>query len=141
MKPLGLGVYQKWKREITWPPVGESALMNMEESSRKEHGRNQEDEEEDDEWSEEHQEENDEEEEQEVEAKPIRKQPAPLGPDAGKVLVVQPDKIEKARASQVLKKRGDYVFPEIKMLNEPSANSRAEPEDFRKRAARCRRPR
>ena len=75
------------------------------------------------------------EDEEEVEAKPTRKQPAPLGPDAGKVLVVQPDKIEKARASQVLKKRGDYVFPEIKMLNEPSANSRAEPEDFRKRAA------
>ena len=72
---------------------------------------------------------------EEVEAKPPRKQPAPLGPDAGKVLVVQPDKIEKARASQVLKKRGDYVFPEIKMLNEPSANSKLEPEDFRKRAA------
>ena len=72
---------------------------------------------------------------EEVEAKPTRKQPEPLGPNAGKVLVVQPDKIEKARASQVIKKRGDYVFPEIKMLNEPSANSRAEPEDFRKRAA------
>ena len=38
------------------------------------------------------------------------------GPNAGKVLVVQPDKIEKARASQVVKKRGDYVFPEIRML-------------------------
>ncbi len=72
---------------------------------------------------------------EEVEAKPTRKQPEPLGPNAGKVLVVQPDKIEKARASQVIKKRGDYVFPEIKMLNEPSVNSRAEPEDFRKRAA------
>jgi S-DNA-T family DNA segregation ATPase FtsK/SpoIIIE len=72
---------------------------------------------------------------EEGEAKPTRKQPEPLGPNAGKVLVVQPDKIEKARASQVIKKRGDYVFPEIKMLNEPSANSRAEPEDFRKRAA------
>ena len=72
---------------------------------------------------------------EEVEVKPVRKAPAPLGPDAGKVLVVQPDKIEKARASQVLKKRGDYVFPEVKMLNEPSANSKAEPEDFRKRAA------
>ena len=68
-------------------------------------------------------------------AKPPRKQPEPLGPNAGKVLVVQPDKIEKARASQVIKKRGDYVFPEIKMLNEPSANSKLEPEDFRKRAA------
>ncbi len=76
-----------------------------------------------------------EEDDEEVQAKPVRKLPEPLGPDAGKVLVVQPDKIEKARASQVLKKRGDYVFPEIKMLNEPSANSRAEPEDFRKRAA------
>mgnify|MGYP006182589827 CR=1 FL=1 len=65
MKPLDLGVYQKWKREITWPPVGKSALMNMEESSLKEHERNQEDEEEDDKWSEEQQEENDEEEEQE----------------------------------------------------------------------------
>ena len=74
-------------------------------------------------------------EEDEVEAKPVRKTPEPLGPDAGKVLVVQPDKIEKARASQVIKKRGDYIFPEIKMLNEPAANSKAEPEDFRKRAS------
>jgi len=70
-----------------------------------------------------------------AEAKPPRKQPEPLGPNAGKVLVVQPDKIEKARASQVIKKRGDYVFPEIKMLNEPSGGSKAEPEDFRKRAS------
>ena len=76
-----------------------------------------------------------EEDEEEVQAKPVRKTPEPLGPDAGKVLVVQPDKIEKARASQVIKKRGDYVFPEIKMLNEPVANSKAEPEDFRKRAS------
>jgi len=72
-----------------------------------------------------------EEEEDEVEAKPVRKTPEP----AGKVLVVQPDKIEKARASQVIKKRGDYVFPEIKMLNEPVADSKLEPEDFRKRAS------
>jgi S-DNA-T family DNA segregation ATPase FtsK/SpoIIIE len=76
-----------------------------------------------------------EEDEEEVDVKPVRKTPSPLGPDAGKVLVVQPDKIEKARASQVIKKRGDYVFPEIKMLNEPVANSKAEPEDFRKRAS------
>jgi S-DNA-T family DNA segregation ATPase FtsK/SpoIIIE len=68
-------------------------------------------------------------------AKPPRKVPEPLGPNAGKVLVVQPDKIEKARASQVIKKRGDYVFPEIKMLNEPADASKAVPEDFRKRAA------
>jgi DNA segregation ATPase FtsK/SpoIIIE, S-DNA-T family len=75
------------------------------------------------------------EDEEEVEAKPVRKTPEPLGPNAGKVLVVQPDKIEKARASQVIKKRGDYIFPEVKMLNEPSANSKLEPEDFRKRAS------
>jgi len=75
--------------------------------------------------------EEEEEEEDEVEAKPVRKTPEP----AGKVLVVQPDKIEKARASQVIKKRGDYVFPEIKMLNEPVADSKLEPEDFRKRAS------
>ena len=72
-----------------------------------------------------------EEDEEEVEAKPVRKTPEP----AGKVLVVQPDKIEKARASQVIKKRGDYVFPEIRMLNEPADNSKLEPEDFRKRAS------
>ena len=76
-----------------------------------------------------------EEEDEEEEAKTVRRQPEPLGPNAGKVLVVQPDKIEKARASQVIKKRGDYVFPEVKMLNEPAANSKAEPEDFRKRAS------
>jgi DNA segregation ATPase FtsK/SpoIIIE, S-DNA-T family len=77
----------------------------------------------------------DEEEEEVPEAKPPRKTPEPLGPNAGKVLVVQPDKIEKARASQVIKKRGDYVFPEIKMLNEPADASKVAPEDFRKRAA------
>jgi len=75
------------------------------------------------------------EDEEEVDAKPTRKTPEPLGPNAGKVLVVQPDKIEKARASQVIKKRGDYIFPEVKMLNEPAANSKLEPEDFRKRAS------
>ena len=72
---------------------------------------------------------------EEEEAKPVRKVPDPLGAPAGKVLVVQPDKIEKARASQVIKKRGDYVFPEIKMLNEPATGSKLEPEDFRKRAS------
>jgi S-DNA-T family DNA segregation ATPase FtsK/SpoIIIE len=80
-------------------------------------------------------EEEEEDEEEEEAAKPPRKQPEPLGPNAGKVLVVQPDKIEKARASQVIKKRGDYVFPEIKMLNEPADGSKVAPEDFRKRAA------
>jgi DNA segregation ATPase FtsK/SpoIIIE, S-DNA-T family len=76
-----------------------------------------------------------EDEEEVPEAKPPRKAPEPLGPNAGKVLVVQPDKIEKARASQVIKKRGDYVFPEVRMLNEPADASKAVPEDFRKRAA------
>ena len=77
----------------------------------------------------------DEEEEEETEAKAVRKTPEPLGPSAGKVLIVKPDQIEKARASQVIKKRGDYVFPEIKMLNEPAAGSKLAPEDFRKRAS------
>ena len=76
-----------------------------------------------------------EEEEEEVEAAPARRTPEPLGQSAGKVLIVKPDQIEKARASQVIKKRGDYVFPEVKMLNEPSAGSKLEPEDFRKRAS------
>ena len=65
MIPLDLGVYQKWKSKITWPPFGESALMNMEKFSLIEHERNQEDEDEDDKWLEEQQEENDDEEEQE----------------------------------------------------------------------------
>ena len=73
--------------------------------------------------------------EPEAAAKPPRKAPEPLGPKSGKVLVVQPDKIEKASGAQVLKKRGDYVFPELKMLNAPAAGSKVEPEDFRKRAA------
>lgn len=69
------------------------------------------------------------------EPKAERKPLQPLGQNAGKVLVVQPDKIEKARASQIIKKRGDYVFPEFKMLNEPASGSVLVPEDFRKRAA------
>jgi S-DNA-T family DNA segregation ATPase FtsK/SpoIIIE len=77
----------------------------------------------------------DEDEEEETEAKAVRKTPDPLGAPAGKVLIVKPDQIEKARASQVIKKRGDYVFPEIKMLNEPAAGSKLVPEDFRKRAS------
>ena len=77
----------------------------------------------------------DEDEEEETEAKAVRKTPDPLGSPAGKVLIVKPDQIEKARASQVIKKRGDYVFPEIKMLNEPAAGSKLVPEDFRKRAS------
>ena len=84
---------------------------------------------------EEEEEDAEEEEAPEPAAKPPRKPPEPLGPNAGKVLVVQPDKIEKARAGQVVKKRGDYVFPEIRMLNEPAEGSKAAPEDFRKRAA------
>ena len=77
----------------------------------------------------------DEDEEEETEAKAVRKTPEPIGAPAGKVLIVKPDQIEKARASQVIKKRGDYVFPEIKMLNEPAAGSKLVPEDFRKRAS------
>ncbi len=75
------------------------------------------------------------EEEVEPEAKPVRKAPEPLGPNAGKVLVVKPDKIERASAGQILKRRGDYVFPAVGMLNEPKSTGAVVPEDFRKRAS------
>ncbi len=77
-----------------------------------------------------------EEDEEEVEAKPTRKQPAPLGEKVGKILVIQQAKIEKASASKTPKKTMEnYKFPPMEMLNEPVANSKAEPEDFRKRAS------
>ena len=81
-------------------------------------------------------EEEDEDEEEVPEAKPPRKAPEPLGGNVGKVLVIQQEKIEKASAPKPAKKSSDkYTFPPREMLNEPSANSKLEPEDFRKRAA------
>jgi S-DNA-T family DNA segregation ATPase FtsK/SpoIIIE len=73
--------------------------------------------------------------EEEVDPKPVRKVPEPLGTGVGKVLVVKPDKIERATASQTLKRRGDYVFPAVAMLNEPKSTGVTAPEDFRKRAS------
>jgi len=83
-----------------------------------------------------------EEEEAEAEApKPaakVRPAPKPLEPTtpagSGKVLIVKPEEIERAKASQQLKKRGEYLFPAITLLNEPKAASGLPAEDFRKRA-------
>ena len=53
---------------------------------------------------------------------------------SGKVLIVKPEEIERAKASQQLKKRGEYLFPPINLLNEPKAGASGPAEDFRKRA-------
>ena len=53
---------------------------------------------------------------------------------SGKVLIVKPEEIERAKASQQLKKRGEYLFPSINLLNEPKGGNSAPAEDFRKRA-------
>ena len=63
-----------------------------------------------------------------VPVKPIE----PAG--SGKVLIVKPEEIERAKASQQLKKRGEYLFPSINLLNEPKAGASGPAEDFRKRA-------
>ncbi len=65
---------------------------------------------------------------------PIKQKTTPP-PSGKKVIVIKPDEIEKAKASQTLKRKGDYVFPDIKFLTEPVATSQAPAEDFRKRAA------
>ena len=73
---------------------------------------------------------------EEEEVKPVRKTPEPLGPKVGKILVIQQEKIEKASASKSPKNTSEkYEFPPKEMLNEPAKGSKAEPEDFRKRAA------
>ena len=54
---------------------------------------------------------------------------------SGKVLVVKPDKIERATSAQLRQRAGDYVFPSVTLLNEPAGGSQAPAEDFRKRAA------
>ncbi|GBL27051.1 DNA translocase FtsK [Verrucomicrobiota bacterium] len=59
----------------------------------------------------------------------------PLEPaGSGKVLIVKPEEIERAKASQQLKKRGEYLFPPLNLLNEPKASTNGPAEDFRKRA-------
>jgi S-DNA-T family DNA segregation ATPase FtsK/SpoIIIE len=52
----------------------------------------------------------------------------------GKVLVVKPEAIERAKASQQLKRSGDYIFPSRDHLATPKDGSAAPAEDFRKRA-------
>ena len=52
----------------------------------------------------------------------------------GKVLVVKPEAIERAKASQQLKRSGDYIFPSRDHLATPKDGSAVPAEDFRKRA-------
>ncbi|MEI6461194.1 MAG: DNA translocase FtsK [Verrucomicrobiota bacterium] len=66
---------------------------------------------------------------------PAKKEKLTPPPPGKKVIVVKPDEIEKAKASQTLKRKGDYIFPEVRLLTQPVATSQAPAEDFRKRAA------
>ncbi len=52
-----------------------------------------------------------------------------------KFAVTRTDKIEKASASAQLKKKGDYTFPTISLLNEPVVDKEIPVEDFKKRAS------
>ncbi len=72
-----------------------------------------------------------------VKPEPVKKTPEPevvstVG--GGKVLVVKPEAIERAKASQQLKRSGDYIFPSRDHLAKPKEGSEAPAEDFRKRA-------
>ena len=59
----------------------------------------------------------------------------PLEPaGSGKVLIVKPEEIERAKVSQQFKKRGEYLFPPINLLSEPKAGASGPAEDFRQRA-------
>jgi S-DNA-T family DNA segregation ATPase FtsK/SpoIIIE len=51
----------------------------------------------------------------------------------GKVVVVKPAPIEKAKGPTV-RRSGNYEFPSIKLLNAPTANAGLPAEDFKKRA-------
>jgi S-DNA-T family DNA segregation ATPase FtsK/SpoIIIE len=52
-----------------------------------------------------------------------------------KIAVTRTDKIEKANASAQPKKKGDYTFPTISLLNEPVVDKEIPVEDFKKRAS------
>ena len=72
----------------------------------------------------------------------VKPTPQPLGvpksaapPGSGEVLIATPERIEQAKASQDIKKHGNYHFPAVSLLNEPKAASSLPTEDFRKRAA------
>jgi S-DNA-T family DNA segregation ATPase FtsK/SpoIIIE len=51
----------------------------------------------------------------------------------GKVVVVKPAPIEKAKGPTV-RRSGNYEFPSVKLLNAPTANTGLPAEDFKKRA-------
>ena len=51
-----------------------------------------------------------------------------------KIAVTRTDKIEKANAASQPKKKGDYTFPTISLLNEPVVDKEIPVEDFKKRA-------
>ena len=73
----------------------------------------------------------------EVEVKPVkppRPAPEPLVSGSSKVVVVKPETIERAKASQQPKRRGEYMFPSINLLREPKSGSALPQEDFKKRA-------
>ena len=72
-----------------------------------------------------------------VKPEPVKKAPEPevvstVG--GGKLLVVKPEAIERAKASQQLKSSGVYIFPSPDHLAKPKEGSEAPAEDFRKRA-------
>ena len=69
-----------------------------------------------------------------VPVKPARPAPEPLTAGTGKVVVVKPEMIERAKASQQLKRRGEYMFPSVNLLREPKPASALPQEDFKKRA-------
>ena len=69
-----------------------------------------------------------------VKPDPLEVKPKPPA-GGGNVSIVKLEKIEQAKASQQIKKRGDYLFPAVALLNEPKAASNLPAEDFRKRAS------
>lgn len=72
-----------------------------------------------------------------VESRPVksaRPAPEPLVTINSKVVVIKPETIERAKASQQPKRRGEYMFPSINLLREPKAGSALPQEDFKKRA-------
>jgi S-DNA-T family DNA segregation ATPase FtsK/SpoIIIE len=68
---------------------------------------------------------------------PAPKTPTPILTLGGaqKIAVTVTDKIEKANLSAQPKKKGDYTFPSINLLNEPVVDKELPVEDFKKRAS------
>jgi S-DNA-T family DNA segregation ATPase FtsK/SpoIIIE len=72
---------------------------------------------------------------EDIEPKPEPKPERELKPleRGGKVVVVKPAPIEKAKGPTV-RRSGNYEFPSVKLLNAPTANTGLPAEDFKKRA-------